>query len=190
MKKVLNYILFLICVAGVVIFFNDRKPHKFRHDIDELNQKYIQLQNQIDSVKTVLFRVENDIYSIVYNRMDWFLAKMALVMVESNGDPNALNEYDGGSGGFFQIQEKGKGGFLDEANRLNRLSGNGIEFTDEYRFNVEKSNFIFEQINAKYNLEKSIVKMIRLHNPNAGIVYENKVLKAYENLKSICFTIN
>ena len=164
---------FLICFAlyagGTTIEITDGSK-------SELEEKINMLERMIEEQRTIISNMNAD---SVFNR-DWFLFKMALIKVESDFNPDAVNK-SSGAGGIFQIMPVYKNGFLREANRLIGYA----EFTDSCRFDPYKSNEMFEIVNARYNPNKSIGKAISLHNPTAGNWYRNRVLKEYEFFKQI-----
>lgn len=106
---------------------------------------------------------------------DWDIFYLALVQVESEGNPNAINPTTGASG-IAQILPI----YVEDANRIIGED----KYTLECRFSPELSREIFEVVQSHYNTDKSIKKAINLHNPKAGSWYERKILLQMEKIKS------
>jgi hypothetical protein len=103
---------------------------------------------------------------------EWFLFKMALIKVESNFDPNAMNKQSKAAG-IYQILPI----YIREANRVSR---NIFLFTDSCKWDTERSNLMFEVVNAHHNPNKDMFRTIRNHNPGAGNWYRDRVMKEYD----------
>ena len=97
----------------------------------------------------------------------------AISLVESQGNPSAIGTK--GDGGVLQILPKGRGGMLDEANRI--LSQE--VFVDSDRFSKSKSKEMWMVVMNKKNPSYNIVKAAKIHNPKAPKSYLHKIIKAY-----------
>lgn len=108
--------------------------------------------------------------------LKWECIYQAIAYVESKNNPKAIGVK--GDGGIIQILPKGRGGYLDEANRLLKED----RFADNDRFCPEKSREIWDVVMKHRNPEKSLLKAIKLHNPRASKLYGIKVTKEYYKL--------
>ena len=106
-------------------------------------------------------------------RSDWDLFIEALIFVESGGDEKALSKAN--DGGVLQLRPIA-------VREANRIIGFDV-FTDSDRFDRRKSIEIYETIQEYYNPERSFEKALKIHNPNGGKVYRNKVMNKYKQLK-------
>lgn len=106
----------------------------------------------------------------------WNAIYLSIVHVESLGNHQAIGTK--GDGGVLQILPEGKGGYLDEANRILGRK----KFTNEDRFCPTRSREIWEVVMAHRNPDKNIDLAIRLHNPKARAWYREKVMKEYRKL--------
>lgn len=96
----------------------------------------------------------------------WDSLISALIDVESNGNPMAVNASSGASG-VLQIMPI----YLQEVNRIL-----GEErYTLDDRFDEIKSIEMFNILQGHHNPTRDIDKAIKLHNPNGGQAYMNKV---------------
>lgn len=110
-------------------------------------------------------------HDTVYYETEWSRLVSALIKVESNGNDKAVNATSGARG-CLQIMPI----YVREANRL--LSEERYTFDDA--FDRSLSLEMFEVIQNHYNPDRDIYKAIKLHNPNGGERYRNKVLNAME----------
>lgn len=92
---------------------------------------------------------------------EWDTLIQALIQVESEGDPRAVNPT--GAAGVLQITPV----YVEDANRI---SGAGT-FSQDDRFDTLKSVEMFTVVQRHYNPRHDIDKAIRLHNPKAGKWY-------------------
>lgn len=127
------------------------------------------LNNYFQELECTL--LEDTQTQLQYTEWDIFLE--ALIMKESNGDPQAIGKTQ--DVGILQITPI----YVKEANRL---SGKG--FTLEDRTSVEKSMEMFNIIQDYWNPDKNIDKAIKLHNPGAGPEYAEAIYKNMEIIKS------
>lgn len=104
----------------------------------------------------------------------WECVYWAISAVESEFNHLAIGSK--GDGGVIQIMPKGSGGYLDEANRLLKEE----RYADKDRFCPVKSREIWEVVMKFRNPQKSLLRAIKLHNPNAGSWYSKRVLAKYE----------
>lgn len=106
-------------------------------------------------------------------RSDWDLFIEALIYVESKGDERAVGKND--DGGVLQIRPIA----VKEANRIMGFD----KFADSDRFDRLKSIEIWETIQEYHNPGKSFERALKLHNPNGGEEYSDKVMNKYKQLK-------
>lgn len=106
---------------------------------------------------------------------EWDLMYEALIQVESEGNPQALNK-NSGAAGVIQIMPV----YVAEANRL---VGNERYCLDD-RFDPIKSREMFEIIQAHHNPYYNIIKAIRDHNPKAGRWYLDRVLEKMDSIRT------
>lgn len=106
-------------------------------------------------------------------RSEWEIFVDALVSVESGGDCNAVGTKN--DVGAFQITPI----YLAEANRLAGCD----KYTLDDRRDYEKSREMFDLVQSHYNPERDVHKAIRLHNPGAGVEYEQAILNKMDEIK-------
>ena len=162
----LGVIIVNVLISTAKFIINVNKAAKEVHELEPVEEPII---NEIICCK---------------KEADWLLIKIAICIVESNMNPKAVNKRHG-DGGLYQHLPLSLNGHTREANRLQ----DSIKFTDACRFDPLRATQIFEIVNFKHNPEKCIEKAIRLHNPGGGKAYRNKVMKEFEMLKSINYTI-
>lgn len=105
---------------------------------------------------------------------DWGLLTLALIIVESEGNPLAVGSAN--DVGVLQITPI----YVEDVNRIL-----GVEmYSLADRTDIEASIEMFNIYQAHYNQELDIEKAIKLHNPRAGVEYLNKVLNEYNLLKN------
>jgi hypothetical protein len=142
-----------------------------------------QIRIELDSLKNRIDTLYNVYITANANtNNDWLCLKLAIAKVESNFKTSAINNTSN-AGGIFQILPKG--GFLCEANRIIKNS----VYTDSCRFDITKSNEIFEIVNRHHNPNKCIYKAIKLHNSKAGLWYKDRILKEYDFFKTLTNTL-
>ena len=167
MRAVLTHIIViytLLLMSGWILIDRRRDIAKANAEITALSERVSVLERQVEALLSV--EVSGCIDT------DWFLFKLSLAFVESSYNADAVHPRSL-AGGLFQILPAGDGGFLCEANRLT----NGM-FTDECRFDVGRSNAMFEVVNRRHNPNKCIETAIRLHNPRAGANYRAAILRS------------
>ena len=111
---------------------------------------------------------------------DWDMLQMAIIKTESDFKP----EVKGASGtGIFQATTI----YVAEVNRL--LGKN--TYTIQDALDPVKSKEMFDVIQSTYNPDSLISKAIKLHNPDGGESYKNKVMqnfnfiRRYENIRKV-----
>ena len=170
MKKTLKFIIVIAITAAAI-----------RFPFAMLNQKIDELHEKIEFVEWKVDVLDEFIGSItpdsLFNK-EWFLFKLALIDVESGGNPRAVNP-DTRAAGLFQIMPI----YIREANRV----GEAVMFTDSCKWDIERSNMMFETVNAFHNPEKDMYQAIRGHNPRAGDWYKERVMKRYQYYLSIAY---
>ena len=101
----------------------------------------------------------------------WENLYLSIVEVESRGDNMAISHK--GAIGHIQILPKGKGGYLDEANRISGYD----KYSNTDLYSSVKSREIWDIVMNHHNPERDINKAIRMHNPRAGTWYRQRILK-------------
>jgi|GEM_PF-1692707 len=183
MKEILNIIknnLILTINVTFIVTFLLVNLFYFHKQISILKTNCKILQEEIDYCNLQLDLMTID--SIRFDR-DWFLLKLAIIRVESNHNPNAINPKSK-AGGLYQIMPKN--GFMDRANEVIGYD----KYKDEHRFDIDKATEMFEVVNKKDNPTKSIDRAIFIHNSKAGSDYKEKILKEYNYLKAISYQID
>lgn len=103
----------------------------------------------------------------------WDILTLAIIKTESEFDSTAVGK-DGFDRGILQIRPV----YVAEANRIL-----GIErYTHEDAFSVKKSLEMYSIIQEHYNPEHDVQRAIKLHNPNAGLWYSDKVMRNFREL--------
>jgi hypothetical protein len=100
----------------------------------------------------------------------------ALAWVESRHDTKAVN---GIHVGRFQLSPE----WVKIANEYRIRKKLGL-FTDADRFDFEKSQMIFDEVNNKLNPAFDLNEVIRLHNPTAGKGYKLAIMRKFNELKA------
>ena len=117
---------------------------------------------------------DNIDYHRVENLSDWELFTLALIDVESNGDSLAVGHTN--DLGILQLTPI----YVED---VNRICGEE-RYTLENRKSKAKSLEMFEIMQEYYNPTKDIAKGIKLHNPNAGEWYAERIYERMEQLKN------
>ena len=102
-------------------------------------------------------------------QFDWTPVIEAIILVESEGNPNAVS---GNSVGAMQITPIA----VKECNIILEARGSELRYTLADRYDVAKSKEMFLLIQSKYNTTNSIEKAIRTWNggPNFSIRATNR----------------
>ena len=109
-------------------------------------------------------------------QFDWTDVIEAIIVVESEGNPNAVS---GNSVGAMQITPI----VVRECNNILKTQGSQLRYTLTDRYDVEKSKEMFLLIQSKYNKSNDVEKAIRSWNggPNYSMRatngYYHKVLR-------------
>ena len=103
-------------------------------------------------------------------QFDWTPVMEAIILVESEGNPNAVS---GNSVGAMQITPI----LVRECNNILQSRGSDKRYTLADRYNVEKSKEMFLLIQSKYNTANSIEKAIRMW--NGGPKYSIRATNRY-----------
>lgn len=103
---------------------------------------------------------------------DWTPVIEAIMMVESEGNPNAVS---GSSVGVLQITPV----VVRECNYILKASGKSLRYSLADCYDVAKSKEMFLLIQSKYNKENSIEKAIRSW--NGGPNYSTRATQSYYN---------
>ncbi len=103
---------------------------------------------------------------------DWTPVIEAIMMVESEGNPNAVS---GSSVGALQITPI----VVRECNYILKANGSSLRYTLADRYDVAKSKEMFLLIQSKYNKENSVEKAIRSW--NGGPRYSKRATQSYYN---------
>jgi hypothetical protein len=101
---------------------------------------------------------------------DWTSVMEAIILVESEGNPNAVS---GNSVGVMQITPV----LVRECNNILKARGKNLRYTLADRYNVEKSKEMFLLIQSKYNTANNIEKAIRSW--NGGPKYSVRATNGY-----------
>lgn len=158
--------LLMFCVgylAGILTTLESSKEAKQNQKIEKLQE-----EEQV----TGLLGEEN--FS------DWDMLQMAIIKTESDFKPRVK----GVSGtGIFQATAI----YVAEVNRLLGKK----KYTIQDALDPVKSKEMFDVIQGTYNPGKLISKAIKLHNPDGGESYRNKVMqnlefiRRYENIRKV-----
>ena len=90
-------------------------------------------------------------------QFDWSAVMEAIILVESEGNPNAVS---GNSVGAMQITPI----LVRECNNILKARGSEKRYTLADRYNVEKSKEMFLLIQSEYNKQNDVEKAIRTWN--------------------------
>ena len=163
----------MLVVIGVLLFIQAILAFEIsKYTTKEDRENIKDLQERATYLEEYIKHIQPD---SLFNK-DWFLFKLALIQVESGLNHKALNP-NTGAAGLYQIMPV----YINEANRV----GKGILFTDSCKWDIARSNLMFETVNAHHNPSKNIYRTIRGHNPGAGDWYKDKVLHWYNRFKII-----
>lgn len=115
----------------------------------------------------------SDVYIVVRDTIyvepsEWTKMIEALIEVESEGNPSAIND-NTDAVGLLQLTPI----YVDEVNRLCKSD----KFAYNDRYDAQKSIEMFLIYQSHKNPNKDIEKAIRLHNPRAGEWYKARVMK-------------
>ena len=102
-------------------------------------------------------------------QFDWTPVMEAIILVESEGNPNAVS---GNSVGAMQITPI----LVRECNNILKSRGSDKRYTMNDRYNVEKSKEMFLLIQSQYNKANNVEKAIRSWNggPNYSMRATNR----------------
>ena len=105
-------------------------------------------------------------------QFDWTPVIDAIILVESEGNPNAVS---GNSVGAMQITPIA----VKECNIILESRGSKLRYTLADRYDVAKSKEMFLLIQSKYNAKNNVEKAIRLWNggPNYSVRATNSYYK-------------
>ena len=101
---------------------------------------------------------------------DWEKLQLAIIMVESNGDTNAVGSM--GDYGLYQLRLC----YIEEVNRVC-----GTDYKHEDAFNPDKAIEIFNAMQGYYNPTRDIDIALRYH--NKGTAYKRRVLQSLEQVE-------
>ena len=101
---------------------------------------------------------------------DWTPIMDAIILVESEGNPNAVS---GNSVGAMQITPI----LVRECNQILESRGSSLRYTMDDRYDVAKSKEMFLLIQSRYNKENNVEKAIRSW--NGGPNYSDKSTNGY-----------
>ncbi len=110
---------------------------------------------------------------------DWEVFTRALIRVESNNNPSAVNPTSGAVG-LFQILplEHKRAGYLHDWNMHNAK-----QYTTADLFNPEVQWLIFNWHTSRYNKHRDIARAIKLHNSGAGKWYADRIYEQMTKIK-------
>ena len=103
-------------------------------------------------------------------QFDWSAVMEAIILVESEGNPNAVS---GNSVGAMQITPI----LVRECNNILKARGSEKRYTLADRYNVEKSKEMFLLIQSEYNKQNDVEKAIRTW--NGGPRYSVRATNGY-----------
>ena len=103
-------------------------------------------------------------------KFDWTPVIEAIILVESEGNPNVVS---GSSVGVMQITPV----VVRECNLILKSRGSNLRYTLADRYNVAKSKEMFLLIQSKYNKENNVEKAIRSW--NGGPKYSVRATNRY-----------
>ncbi len=156
----MNYLkLILIAVILFLLILNYFQQCEITEDSNEVKK----------IITDLIVSNENDLDVQI---REWHTFISALIEVESMGKDSAVGKNN--DVGVLQITPI----YVEEANRI--LGER--KYTLDDRLDRYKSIEMFTVINEKHNPEKSLIKALKLHNPNAGNEYKEKVFMRYYEL--------
>lgn len=158
MKAILKAIVLLI-VFCVVLIAN-------RHYIATMNPQPVQetqTEVYVETPRDGVLIVE----PVQEDTLNWDEFKEALIFIESSGNPYAINESENALG-LYQIRPI----YLDDCNRI--VGYEKFDLAD--RTDPTIADEMFETYQEHYNKERDIYKAIKLHNPNAGSWYTDRII--------------
>lgn len=129
-------------------------------------------ENSDEAKKIITDLIISDENDLDVQIREWHTFISALIEVESQGRDSVIGKNN--DVGVLQITPI----YIEEANRI--LSER--KYLPGDRFDRYKSIEIFEVINKHHNPERSFHKALKLHNPNAGNEYKEKVFMTYYKL--------
>ncbi|MCR4959464.1 MAG: lytic transglycosylase domain-containing protein [Prevotella sp.] len=103
-------------------------------------------------------------------QFDWNPVMEAIILVESEGNPNAVS---GNSVGVMQITPI----LVRECNNILKARGSDKRYTLSDRYNVEKSKEMFLLIQSEHNKQNNVEKAIRSW--NGGPRYSMRATNGY-----------
>ena len=176
---VIIVIITVLCLPLAIVVGGNSSKNDYADIVNIESYKKIieELRHENDSLQKVV----DNIHKQHEEDLEWYIFKLALIKVESNFNPEAVNRTSR-AGGLFQIMPNG--GFLQEANRLIGIDA----FTDSCRFDTRNSNQIFEVVNSIRNPERNIEVAIKLHNPRAGEWYRDRIMNNFFFFKELAET--
>lgn len=142
-----QFLLWLLLIVEMVTLYG-----AIKHDLNRIEE------HQEPTI------IHDTVYVETPSKWDSLIS--ALIDVESNGNPMAVNASSGASG-VLQITEI----YLRDVNRILKEE----RYSLDDRFDADKSVEMFMIIQNHYNPERDIDKAIRMHNPGGGDWYYNKV---------------
>ena len=177
----LNFLIAILFFALLFVSIVKISLEVAKYTVKDDRIEFAILKQKVNYLEDYIINLTPD---SIFNK-EWFLFKLALIQVESEFNPNAVNKSSGASG-IYQIMPV----YVKEANRLNNIQysidNNQLAiFTDSCRFDIYQSNQMFEIINKIRNSNKSFQTAIKLHNPTAGNWYGNRVMYWYNKFKLI-----
>ena len=103
-------------------------------------------------------------------QFDWSAVMEAIILVESEGNPNAVS---GNSVGAMQITPI----LVRECNNILKSRGSDKRYTMADRYDVDKSKEMFLLIQSRYNKSNNVEKAIRTW--NGGPNYSTRATERY-----------
>ena len=180
MKKTVSAAIFVLICAVAFYFTFKLQPLVLRSEIDKIQREITELNSRIDAIEYLIDSISGIDLNTAQFDLDWLCLKLAIIKVESNFNPRAVNRTNG-DGGLYQHLPLALNGYTREANRLQ----DSIVFTDDCRFDPLRATQIFEIVNSHYNPDRCIEIAIKRHNPGGGEWYRERVLREYEFFKQI-----
>jgi len=156
----MNKLVKMVCIGLMALLI---EPLSAGVSSNLINADDILLRESInDSIAVTLTETHDD------TQFDWTPVMDAIILVESEGDPRAVN---GIWVGAMQIAPV----MVRECNNILKARGIDLRYTLDDRYNVEKSKEMFLLIQSQYNKENNVEKAIRSWNggPNYGIKSTN-----------------